>query len=218
MAYRHKNSPVYKYFDDNYCRDTFPEKEKMQIIKIFLSILFLMSFSASYIGAGEKYDLYSLVSEADAFKEKKAPFLYCEAYKSNDVIGYCFNTIDLVPDEKGYGGPIEIIVFIDKEGKIKNLNVIKHSETLEYAAGITKQDFLGQFKEKSIADKFVVGEDINAVTHATVSSAAFAGIVKKSLEKMQVVLSGSKKGNAEIDKLTKAGLMPREAKYYTVIE
>jgi Na+-translocating ferredoxin:NAD+ oxidoreductase RnfG subunit len=187
-------------------------------MKIFLSILFLISFPISFIDAGELYDFHSIAPEADFFKEKKKPVLYYEAYRSKGLIGYCFNSIDLVPDEKGYGGPIEIIVFIDKEGKIKNLNVIKHSETLEYAAGITKQDFLGQFKDKSITDKLIVGEDINAVTRATVSSAAIAGIVKKSLEKMQGVISGSKKGSAEIDKLTKSGLVPKEARYYTVIK
>lgn len=186
------------------------------MMKMFLAVLFLISLSASHITAGERYDLYSLCPEANSFKENKEPVLYYEVYKAKDLIGYCFNTIDLVPDERGYGGPMEIIIFIDKEGKIKNINVIKHSETLDYAAGITKEDFLSQFKGKSWTNKLILGEDINAVTQATVSSAAAAGIVKKSLEKIQEVIGSATKGNTAIDKLRKSGLAPKEAKYYMV--
>jgi len=98
--------------------------------------------------------------------------------------GYSFNTSDIAPDVKGFGGHIEMLVALDKDGSIKDIRVLGHSETPEYAAGITQPEFLGQFKGKSAEDDFIVGKDVDAITHATISSKAVAGILKASLERV----------------------------------
>ena len=165
-------------------------------------------------------ELNALIIEADSFKEKKKPFLYYEAYKNKALLGYCFNTIDVDPNEKGYVGPMEILVAINKEGAIINLKIVKSNETPEYAKGISEPKFLNQFKGKGARDKFIIGEDIDAVTHATMSSKAIAGILKNSLNKMQEVI-GLHRGDKQKEKampLERSGLTPKEAKYYKVIE
>ena len=64
----------------------------------------------------------------------------------------------------------------------------------------------------------IIGEDIDAVTGATISSKAVADTLKACLEKID-----RKSGKAEakprlFDRLKDAGLEPREAKYYKDIE
>jgi len=124
--------------------------------------------------------------EADSFKEKETPFLYHEAYKNGRMIGCCFNTKDSAPKEKGYAWPIEMLVALDKSGAIKNLKILRHSETSQYARGIVVPDFLDQFKGKASGDSFIV----DAITHATISSKAVARTLKVSIDRMDEIVSG----------------------------
>ncbi len=133
-------------------------------------------------------ELQSVMPEGDSFKEKKEPFLYYEVYKNRRLIGYCFNTKDASPDEKGYGGPIEILVGLDKLGDIRDLKVLHHNETSQYAQGIVAPDFLDQFKGKSREDNFI----IDGITHATISSKAVARSLKAGLVRIEEVISGFK--------------------------
>jgi len=98
--------------------------------------------------------------------------------------GNSFNTKDIAPDVKGLGGPIEMLVGLDKEGNIEDVEVLSHNETSQYAAGISEPEFLDQFKGKGSEDDFIVGEDIDGVTHATISSSAVAMTLKTSLERI----------------------------------
>ena len=134
-------------------------------------------------------ELQTLVPEGDMFKKKESPFLYYEIYKKKELTGYCFNTRDIVPDEKGYYGHIEMLVALDRFGRIQNLRVLRHNETSQYVSGIEKPRFLDQFKNKGIEDRFVIGEDIDGITQATISSRAVAKILKVSIDKMQEHIS-----------------------------
>jgi len=96
--------------------------------------------------------------------------------------GHSFNTKELAPDVRGFGGHIEMLVELDKDESIKDVKVLRHSETNEYAAGISQPEFLAQFKGKTADDSF---EDIDAITHATISSKAVARTLKTSLERLK---------------------------------
>ena len=137
-------------------------------------------------------ELYSIMPEGDFFKRKESPFLYYEIYKKSKLIGYSFYTKDLAPGVRGYMGPIEMLVGLDRAGNIKNIKILRYSETSQYAKGIEGEDFLDQFKEKGPGDGFTVGKDIDGITHATISSKAVAGALKIGVNKMQEVISGFK--------------------------
>ncbi|MBU1852458.1 MAG: FMN-binding protein, partial [Candidatus Omnitrophica bacterium] len=134
-------------------------------------------------------ELQTVMPEGEFFKKNEKPFLYHEVYKKNRLIGYCFNTRDVAPEEKGYSGPLEILVGLDKEGNILNLEVLRHNETPQYASGITSPEFLGQFKGKGASDRFIVGEDIDGITQATISSKSVARILKAALERFDSLIS-----------------------------
>ncbi|MEE8317593.1 MAG: 4Fe-4S binding protein [Candidatus Omnitrophota bacterium] len=101
--------------------------------------------------------------------------------------GHTFNTKDIAPEVKGLGGHIEMLVELERAGSIKDIRVLAHSETSQYASGITEPGFLDQFKGRSVRDGFIVGEDIDAVTHATISSKAVARTLETCLQKIDAV-------------------------------
>ncbi len=164
------------------------------------------------------------ITQGDSFVKKNSPFPYYEGYKDKYLVGYVYDTSDIVSGKMGYVGPIEILVEIDLEGKIKNLKIIKQNETPEYASGITKKKFLGRFRGKDSSAGFIIGKDVDAITQATVSSKSVADILSESLKKVSSALgldikavesqARDKKTVTIFQNMKKAGLEPKEASYY----
>jgi electron transport complex protein RnfG len=83
----------------------------------------------------------------------------------------------------GYGGPIVLLVGVDtKEGKITGLKVLEHQETPGLGSNVAEAGFLSQFLGKSLESPFRVGEDVQAVSGATISSRAVARACAKVAE------------------------------------
>jgi transcriptional regulator of nitric oxide reductase len=83
-------------------------------------------------------------------------------------IGFLFWTTDLVPNERGYHGPIHFLVGMDTRGIIRGVVMDYNSEPYGYFS-VDPPPFVDQFKNKSIRDPFVVGRDIGAVSRATIT-------------------------------------------------
>ncbi|MFH1854125.1 MAG: FMN-binding protein [Candidatus Omnitrophota bacterium] len=163
----------------------------------------------------------SIMPEAESFRKVETPFQYYEAYAKGKLIGYCFNTKDAEPEMRGYSGPMEILVSVDKQYRIINLKILHHNETPEYASGITEPKFLNQFQGKGTDAGFKIGDDIDAVTHATISSSAVCDVLKASLGRIKEVLGAVKTEGPEskgLARLKTLGLEPREARYYKTID
>jgi len=88
---------------------------------------------------------------------------------------------------KGYGGPIRMAVGIGKDGEAKGISIISHNETPGLGANVEKEEFLGQFIGKAISDPLEVGEDIQAITGATITSKAATKEVKEALEAFEEI-------------------------------
>ena len=168
---------------------------KKILINILVVSSLLMAIGFNIYGRSKSEDfppshveLNLLIPEADFFKEATEPFLHYEAHKNNNLIGYCVNSKDVAPDVKGYSGPIEILIGFSIYGSIEGLKILHHAETSSYANGITERSFLDQFIGKGPKDRFIVGEDIDAITRATISSKTVANIVKICIERIQVVI------------------------------
>lgn len=129
-----------------------------------------------------------------------------------------FNTKDIAPEIKGMGGHIEMLVELDSDGNIKDVKVLSHNETPEYAAGISDPEFLAQFKGKGVDDGFIVGEDIDGITGATISSGAVAETLKACLERINNADESGRQASGVLTRLRDAGLEPKEAEYYRVMD
>ena len=91
-----------------------------------------------------------------------------------------------VTDKDGYGGDIQITVGIMSDGTVNGISFLSISETAGLGMKATEPSFYNQYVNKQ-ADKFVVskdggdGEQIDALSGATITSRAVTGAVNAAL-------------------------------------
>ena len=96
--------------------------------------------------------------------------------------GYVITTTD----KDGFGGNIQITVGIKTAGTINGVSILSISETAGLGMKATEPSFYNQYVNKQ-ADKFVVskdggdGEQIDALSGATITSRAVTGAVNAAL-------------------------------------
>ena len=96
--------------------------------------------------------------------------------------GYVITTTD----KDGFGGNIQITVGIKKDGTINGVSILSISETAGLGMKATEPSFYNQYVNKQ-ADIFVVskdggdGEQIDALSGATITSRAVTGAVNAAL-------------------------------------
>jgi len=117
--------------------------------------------------------LKKVFPNATAFSPKQAkPLPHYIAYTGNPssqtVAGYVFWTTELEPLERGYDGPIKILVGMDTKAFLTGVLVTEHHEPYGYFS-VDLPEFAQQFSGKDIRDPFKVGADVAAVTRASIS-------------------------------------------------
>ena len=98
---------------------------------------------------------------------------------SDRVVGLAFWTTELEPLERGYDGPIKILVGMDTAGVLRGILVVDHHEPYGDFS-IEPPAFAAQFVGKSISDPFRVAGDIDAVSRATITVTSAARAVRNS--------------------------------------
>lgn len=96
------------------------------------------------------------------------------------LAGYIFSSQDFAPQVSGFGGKINLAVYVDTAGKLINFNIIRSNETPAYLALLGK--WYGRLSGHQI---FQAGSfaDVHAVTGATVSSKAVLSALQESGQK-----------------------------------
>jgi len=84
------------------------------------------------------------------------------------IVGYAFLTTDLEPLESGYDGPIQMLVGINPKGVLAGIIVTAHREPYGYFS-VDPPEFAAQFANKDVRDPFKVGQDIEAISRATIT-------------------------------------------------
>src|SRR5262245_57423247 len=80
---------------------------------------------------------------------------------SKTVAGYVFWTTEVEPLERGYDGPIKMLVGVDTKGILTGVLVAEHHEPYGYFS-VEPPKFAQQFKGKDIRGPFKVGADVDA--------------------------------------------------------
>jgi NosR/NirI family nitrous oxide reductase transcriptional regulator len=93
--------------------------------------------------------------------------------------GYAFWTTEIEPLERGYDGPIKILVGMDTNGILTGILVAEDHEPYGNFSVETPR-FAAQFTGKNIRDPFKVGGDIDAVSRATISITSATRAVRNS--------------------------------------
>jgi Na+-translocating ferredoxin:NAD+ oxidoreductase subunit G len=137
----------------------------------------------------------AVLPDAESFQEvKEHSNTVKKVFKgigNGEIVGYVFEVT-----ENGYGGAMEIMVGIDRQGAITDINIGQHNETP--GLGSKAQDIINpQFSGVAPREQFVVvktkkskPEEIEAITGATVTSRAVTNGVRVAYE-MWTELVGS---------------------------
>jgi NosR/NirI family transcriptional regulator, nitrous oxide reductase regulator len=129
--------------------------------------------------------LKRLFPAATAFSAMHGDPLHLKAFSGDThsgnptLLGLAFLTTDVDPLERGYDGPIKILVGMDTTGILTGIIVVEHHEPYgEFS--LDRPKFAAQFKGKSVRDSFRVGVDIDAVSRATISVTSASRTVRNS--------------------------------------
>ena len=144
--------------------------------------------------------LEQLFPAAAAFSPKEGTPPHFKAYANaagsgqRTLAGYAFWTTELEPLERGYDGPIQILVGVDLNGILTGIVVVRHHEPYGYFS-VDTPEFAAQFVRKNIRDRFRVGRDIDAVSTATMTVTSSTRAVRNAARRIArqfLVPSGSK--------------------------
>jgi NosR/NirI family nitrous oxide reductase transcriptional regulator len=127
--------------------------------------------------------LQRLFPAATTFSPKGGDPAHVKAYDKDVVIGYAFWTTEILPLERGYGGPIPILVGLDPKGTLTGVIVGDHHEPYGDFS-IDLPGFSAQFRNKDVRDPFKLGEDIDAVSRATITMSSAVRTIRNSARRI----------------------------------
>lgn len=122
--------------------------------------------------------LKTIIPEADIFIEKDTGRYI--GYRGSLEVGEARKA-----KVKGYASYIELLVGIDKYGKISGTQILYIRETPGLGQNADDQKFLSQFKGKTVDDKLKAKEDVAAIAGATITSQAIADGIRLALEQFK---------------------------------
>ena len=99
------------------------------------------------------------------------------------MLGYAVWTTEVVPLERGYGGPIAILVGVDTKGALTGIVMGEHHEPYGDFS-IDRPEFAATFRGKDVRDPFRLGEDVDAVSRATITISSAARAVRNSARRV----------------------------------
>lgn len=170
-----------------------------QILKLSLTLLIISGVVAGVL-AGVNAVTEPLIQKINLEKTQRAV---------EEVLPGGGEELDIVPAEgiqtvyasengyavlvtsSGFGGDIQMMVGVDKAGKVLGVSIISHSETVGLGAVAAAKNaageaFRSQFSE--VEAPFVVGTNIDGVTGATITSKAVADGVDRAVTYIEEVL------------------------------
>ena len=133
--------------------------------------------------------LKQLFPQATGFSPKGGDLPTFKAYSGDPkaanptIIGYAFYTTEMQPLERAYDGPIKWLVGMDTRGVLTGIVLVEHKEPYGNFS-IETGPFQAQFRNKDIRDQFKVGNDIDAISRATISVTSSARAIRNSARRV----------------------------------
>lgn len=120
----------------------------------------------------------------DPIKSTNSEVIYYKAYdKDNQQVGVAFKA-----QGKGYSSIIETMVGMSLSGKILAIKIITQNETPGLGNRVTENQFLNQFMNKDILEL----NKVQAITGASISSAAVIKSVEKKAQEIKELIENGK--------------------------
>ena len=145
-------------------------------IKGFALASLLAAFFIGQLGSGDdnpfldstmlaRYHIDHLIQEQNGLN----------AYAKDSLIG-----IVATGSSQGFGGPLEIIILSDTAARILDVELGENSETPSYVEKLNKKAFFRQFRGMELNRSFVLSDQVEAVSGATISSRAIASACREA--------------------------------------
>lgn len=124
--------------------------------------------------------LKQLFPAATAFSPKEGDPPHFKAYgPGQSLLGYAFWTTEVSPLERGYGGPIAILIGLNTKGVLTGVVIGEHHEPYGDFS-IDRAEFQAAFRNKDVRDPMRLGEDIDAVSRATITMSSAVRAIRGS--------------------------------------
>ena len=136
-----------------------------------------------------EFQLRALFPSATAFSPKGGDPPHIKAFVKDAssgqerVIGLAFWTTELAPLERGYDGPIKMLVGMGTTGILVGIIVDEHREPYGHFS-VDLPEFAAQFVGKDIRNRFKYGEDIDSISRATLSVTSASRAVRNSARRV----------------------------------
>ena len=119
-----------------------------------------------------------LVDVSSGFSDNGRAMHYFKVLDDDGTqVGYIFSSDDLAPEIRGYGGKLNLAVYVDTNGRLIDFHIISSNETPSYLELLTqwRDSLKGHllFNSETFAD-------VDTVTGATISSNAILSLLKTS--------------------------------------
>ena len=92
--------------------------------------------------------------------------------------------VGIVASGAGYGGPLVVGVHAERtesSATIQNVILLDHKETPPFLDRMQNKRFFEQFANMDVSSNFLIGDDLDAVSGATVSSIGFASAIREAV-------------------------------------
>ncbi len=156
-----------------------------------------------------------LAQESTVLSDGARKINYFRVSDANDKLtGYIFSSEDLAPDVRGFGGRINLAIYVDDPGgKLINFHIIRSNETPAYLELLSEwRDSLNErqlFQPEPFAD-------VHAVTGATVSSEAVLSALRTSGHRFAVQVLGRTFEAGPKEKIRRAAYLPDNHSIYLI--
>jgi len=143
----------------------------------------LPPYSAQALAGELRIDQESSVSGDTAQK-----IIYFSVYDANDKLsGYIFSSENLAPEVRGFGGKMNLGIYVDTIGRLINFHIIRSNETPAYLDLLSQTDanepsWYDHLKGRKLF-QLQPFTDVHAVTGATVSSEAILLALESSSQR-----------------------------------
>ena len=118
---------------------------------------------------------------------------YCVGTKDSKDMGYVFTS-----GAKGYGGTVSVMIGMDTEGVITGIEILSHDETPGLGANSTKPEFkerfIGKSGELTVNKTSNDGQNVQAITAATITSKAVVSAVNAATAAFETIKGGASNG------------------------
>ncbi len=106
---------------------------------------------------------------------------YFKVYDAEEkLVGYIFSSQELTPEVRGFGGKMNLAVYVDTAGRLIGFNIIRSNETPAYLEMLSQWRKLLSDRQLFQPEPFA---DIHTVSGATVSSEAILSALQASSHK-----------------------------------